>query len=41
MSKLFNSVVMGGVLALAAGLEATPVVAQGKISVPLLLCPPG
>jgi TRAP transporter TAXI family solute receptor len=32
---------MGGVLALAAGLAATPAAAQGKISVPLLLCPAG
>lgn len=41
LKRLFNSVVMGGVLALAAGLAATPAAGQGKISVPLLLCPAG
>ena len=41
LNRLFNFVVMGGVLALAAGLAATPAAAQGKVSVPLLLCPAG
>ncbi len=41
LKRLFNSVVMGGVLALAAGLAATPAAAQSKVSVPLLLCPAG
>jgi len=37
----FSSVIMAGALALAAGLAATPVSAQSKLSVPLLLCPSG
>ena len=41
LKRLFNSVVIGGILALAAGLAATPAAAQSKISVPLLLCPAG
>jgi TRAP transporter TAXI family solute receptor len=41
LKQLFNSVVLGGVLAFAAGLAATPAAAQGKITVPLLLCPAG
>ena len=41
LRRLINSVVMGGVLALAAGLAATPAAAQGKVSVPLLLSPAG
>ena len=41
LKRLINSVVMGGMLALAAGLAATPAAAQGKVSVPLLLCPAG
>src|SRR5258706_4810269 len=39
--RLIDSVVLVGALALAAGLAATPAAAQGKVSVPLLLCPAG
>lgn len=39
--RLIDSVVMSGVLALAAGLAASPVAAQAKVSVPLLLSPAG
>ena len=39
--RLIDSVVLLGVLALAGGLAAAPAAAQGKISVPLLLCPAG
>lgn len=39
--RLIDSVVLVGVLALAAGQAATPAAAQGKVSVPLLLCPSG
>ena len=41
MKRLIDSVVLAGVLALAAGLGATLAAAQGKVSVPLLLCPAG
>jgi TRAP transporter TAXI family solute receptor len=42
LKRLFNFLVMGGVLALAVGLAATPAAAaQSKVSVPLLLCPAG
>ena len=41
LKRLFNSVVIGGILALVAGLAAAPAAAQSKISVPLLLCPAG
>src|ERR1041385_5061090 len=39
--RLIHSVVLAGALALAAGFTATPAFAQGKVSVPLLLCPAG
>jgi len=39
--RLIDSVVLVGVLALAAGLAVPPAAAQGKMSVPLLLCPAG
>lgn len=41
LKRLLDSVVIGGVLALAAGLAPAPAAAQGKVSVPLLLCPAG
>lgn len=36
-----KSLVIGSALALAGGLAASPAAAQGKVSVPLLLCPAG
>jgi TRAP transporter TAXI family solute receptor len=39
--RLMESVVLVAVLALAAGLAASPAAAQGKVTVPLLLCPAG
>ncbi len=41
LKRVFNSVVLGGALAFAVGPAATPAAAQGKTSVPLLLCPAG
>ena len=41
LKRLFKSVVTGGILALAAALATAPAAAQGKVSVPLLLCPAG
>ena len=41
MKRIFNSLVLGGAMVLAAGLAASPAAAQGKTSVPLLLCPAG
>jgi uncharacterized protein len=41
LRRIGRSMVLGGVLALAAGLAAAPAAAQGKTSVPLLLCPAG
>jgi uncharacterized protein len=41
MSNRVLNFLMAGVLALAAGFAAAPAAAQGKVSVPLLLCPAG
>ncbi|MGH8681940.1 MAG: TAXI family TRAP transporter solute-binding subunit [Burkholderiales bacterium] len=41
LKRLRDTVVIGAVVALAAGLAPAPAAAQGKISVPLLLCPAG
>lgn len=39
--RCMKSMVVAGAFALAGGLAATPAAAQGKVSVPLLLCPAG
>lgn len=41
LKRLCNCVVMAAIAVLALGLAAAPAAAQGKISVPLLLCPAG
>ena len=41
LKRLIESAALAGALALAGGLAATPAAAQGKVSVPLLLCPAG
>src|SRR5688500_3612176 len=40
-TRLLRSVLLGGMLAMAAALAAGPAAAQGKVTVPLLLCPAG
>src|SRR5262245_65587775 len=41
LNHAVKTVLMAGVLALATGVAAPPAAAQGKVSVPLLLCPAG